>query len=274
LRHRCRSHHRLEGRSGFGLTDNGVVVSNIWFSGDYALQTRLEHFLGLCSVDYRNISMHLEQLDAMAVFLRVDSVLKLEQRDAETNAVQTSHESANEHSDRPDVVVLLKLVQHLGSDTTHFKNTNTAEHVCQHLFDQTGEVCFLSIEICKASVTLRPGTFATWCTSLRGALLTECSSNLLYKDSSCNASSADFTTLRSRNTSVVANHKHFDVDSCCSCFLQSMSVTSCLLTNGKLYLDSHAKVEHITSIVHDNDQNTFGCINTTQKASSNLLCRG
>lgn len=217
--------------------------------------------------------------------------------------------------------------------------------MCQHLFDQTGEVCFRSLGSCfivdtwqgqsalrmvilcsyglpipistssnvssssPASVTLRPGTwtcerddpmetilsaasFAAWCTSLRDALLPEvsschraqalsdipgsgqCSSNLLYKDSSCNASPTDFTALRPRHTGIVANHKHLDVDSCCSCFLWNMSAMFRLKTIEKAHLDSHAEVKHIASIVHDNDQNTFRCVNTTQKTSSDLLCRG
>lgn len=59
------------------------------------------------------------------------SILQLEQRNTEANAVQTGHESANKHSDRSDTVVLLELVQHFGSDAAHLKYADTTEIVDQ-----------------------------------------------------------------------------------------------------------------------------------------------
>jgi hypothetical protein len=81
--------------------------------------------------------------------------------------------------------------------------------------------------------------------------------NLLHKHSARNTTAADFPTPLSPNTTVVRNNDHLGLDP------RSLRL-----------LNRHAKVEHVSRVVHHHNQHALALLNPLQDASSNLLRAG
>lgn len=90
-----------------------------------------------------------------------------------------------------------------------------------------------------------------------GSGCSERAGNLLHEYSACDTTAADFATLLPSNTAVVCHNNHL-----------------CLNARSFGLFNRHAEVEHIASIVHDNNQHALTLLNPLQDASSDLLRTG